>query len=56
MSIRLASLPSSSPALMREAHAVFASAFGIPFAPTFLLFLLGIVQVLPAMAGKSLHD
>ena len=54
MSIRIASLPSSSPALLREAHAVFAIAFGISLATTYLLFMVGIVQALPAMAGLML--
>jgi phosphatidylglycerophosphate synthase len=54
MSIRLASLPSSSPALIREAHAVFARAFGIAVAATSLLVLAGAVRALPAMAGLML--
>ena len=54
MSIRLASLPSSSPALIREAHAVFARAFGIAGAAASLLVLTGAVRALPAMAGLTL--
>jgi phosphatidylglycerophosphate synthase len=54
MSIRLALLPSSSPALIREAHAVFARAFGIAVAATSLLVLAGAVRALPAMAGLVL--
>jgi phosphatidylglycerophosphate synthase len=54
MSIRLASLPSSSPALIREAHAVFARAFGIAGVAASLLVLTGAVRALPAMAGLML--
>src|SRR5436305_118225 len=54
MSIRLASLPSSSPALIREAHAVFVRAFGIAGAAASLLILTGAVRALPAMAGLTL--
>jgi phosphatidylglycerophosphate synthase len=54
MSIRLASLPSSSPALIREAHAVFARAFGIAGTAASLLVFTGAVRALPAMAGLML--
>jgi phosphatidylglycerophosphate synthase len=54
MSIRLASLPSSSPALIREAHALFASAFGLAVGAISLLVCAGAVRTLPAIAGLML--
>ena len=54
MSIRLALLPSSSPALIREAHAVFVRAFGIAGTAASLLVLTGAVRALAAMAGLML--
>jgi len=54
MSIQLTLHSSTSPALIREAHAVFARAFGIAVAATSLLVLAGTVRVLPAMAGLVL--
>jgi phosphatidylglycerophosphate synthase len=54
MSIRTVPLPSPSPALMREAHAVFARAFGLAATATFLLVLGGAVRPLPGMAGLML--
>jgi len=49
-----APLPSSSLALMREAHVVFARSLGIAVATTLLLVLGGVVQTLPGMAGLML--
>jgi phosphatidylglycerophosphate synthase len=54
MSIRVTSLPSSSLALMREAHLVLARALGLAFAATALLVLGGAVRTLPGMAGLTL--
>jgi phosphatidylglycerophosphate synthase len=54
MSIRLALLPSSSPALIREARAVFVRAFGIAGTAASLLVLTGAVRALAAMAGLML--
>ena len=54
MSIRVTSLPSSSLALMREAHLVFARALGLAFAATVLLILDGVVRTLPGIAGLTL--
>jgi phosphatidylglycerophosphate synthase len=54
MSIRVTSLPSSSLALMREAHLVLARALGLAFAATALLILGGAVRTLPGMAGLTL--
>jgi phosphatidylglycerophosphate synthase len=54
MSIPLAPFPSSSPALIREAHAVFAGALGLAVAATIPLVLVGAVQALPGMAGLML--
>src|SRR5215472_9435719 len=54
MSIHAAPLPSSSLALMREAHSVFARYLGIAAAVTLLLVLGGAVQTLAAMAGLVL--
>ena len=54
MSIQVAPLPSSSLALMREAHLVFARSLGLAGVATLLLFLGGVVQILPGMAGLML--
>jgi phosphatidylglycerophosphate synthase len=54
MSIRVTSLPSSSLALMREAHLVSAGALGLAFVATALLILEGVVRALPGMAGLTL--
>ena len=54
MSIHAAPLPSSSLALMREAHVVFARSLGFAVVATFLLVLGGAVQTLAAMAGLIL--
>jgi phosphatidylglycerophosphate synthase len=54
MSIPLALLPSSSPALIREAHAAFAGALGLAVAAAISLVLGGAVQALPATAGLML--
>jgi phosphatidylglycerophosphate synthase len=54
MSIRLAALTPSSPALIREAHAVFARAFSIAVAATFALILVGAIRPLPATVGLML--
>jgi phosphatidylglycerophosphate synthase len=54
MSIRITPLPSSSLALMREAHLVFARSLGLAVAATLLLVLGGVVQTLPGMAGLML--
>jgi phosphatidylglycerophosphate synthase len=54
MSIRLALLPSSSPALIREAHAVFARAFGIAGTGGLSARPHGAVRALPALAGLML--
>jgi phosphatidylglycerophosphate synthase len=54
MSIRITPLPSSSLALMREAHLVFARSLGLAAAATLLLVLGGVVRTLPGMAGLML--
>ena len=54
MSIRLASLSSPSPALVREAHSLFARAFALAAAAISLLVCAGAVRTLPAMAGLML--
>jgi phosphatidylglycerophosphate synthase len=54
MSTQLALLPPSSPALIREAHAAFARAFGIAVAASALLVLGGAVGAQPATAGLML--
>jgi phosphatidylglycerophosphate synthase len=54
MSIRITPLPSSSLALMREAHLVFARSLGLAVAATLLLVLGGVVQTLPGIAGLML--
>jgi phosphatidylglycerophosphate synthase len=54
MSIHVAPLPSSSLALMREAHAVFARSLVFAVAATLLLVLGGVVQTLPGIAGMML--
>jgi phosphatidylglycerophosphate synthase len=54
MSMPLASFPSSSPALIREAHAAFAGALGLAVAAAISLVLGGAVQALPGMAGLTL--
>jgi phosphatidylglycerophosphate synthase len=54
MSIPLAPLPSSSPALIREAHAVFAGALGLAVAAVIPLVLAGAMQALPSIAGLML--
>jgi phosphatidylglycerophosphate synthase len=54
MSIRLALPPSCSPALTREAHAVFARALGIAGTAASLLVFTGAVRALPAIAGLML--
>jgi len=56
MSIEITPLPSSSRALMREAHAVFAWALGLAVMATLLLILGGAVQTLPGMAGLGLFS
>jgi phosphatidylglycerophosphate synthase len=54
MSIPLAPLSSSSPALIREAHAVFAGALGLAVAATIPLVLGGAMEALPGMLGLTL--
>jgi phosphatidylglycerophosphate synthase len=54
MSIRITPLPSSSLALMREAHLVFARSLGLAAAATLLLVLGGVLRTLPGMAGLML--
>jgi phosphatidylglycerophosphate synthase len=54
MSMHVTPLPSSSLALMREAHAVFARSVAMAVAATLLLVLGGVVQTLPGMAGLLL--
>ncbi len=54
MSIQLASLPSTAPALIREAHTLFARALGIAGTAACLLVLTGAVRTLPAMAALIL--
>ena len=54
MSIRITPLPSSSLALMREAHLVFARSLGLAAAATLLLVLGGVVRTLPGIAGLTL--
>src|SRR6516225_4447102 len=50
MSIRVSPLPTTSLALMREAHLVLARALGIAFVAAALLVLDGVVRTLPGMA------
>ena len=54
MSIRVSPLPTTSLALMREAHLVLARALGIAFVAAALLVLDGVVRTLPGMAGLTL--
>jgi phosphatidylglycerophosphate synthase len=54
MSIRITPLPSSSLALMREAHLAFARSLWLAAAATLLLVLGGVVRALPGMAGLIL--
>src|SRR5262249_6141597 len=54
MSIQLTLPSSSSPALIRESHAVFVRAFGIASTATFLLVLPGALRAFPAIAGLML--
>jgi phosphatidylglycerophosphate synthase len=54
MSIHVTPLPSSSLALMREAHLVFARSLGFAAAATVLLVLGGAMQTLPGVAGLML--
>jgi phosphatidylglycerophosphate synthase len=54
MSIHVTPLPSSSLALMREAHVVFAGSLGFAVAAMLLLVLGGAVHTLPGMAGLML--
>jgi len=54
MSIRVTPLPSSSLALMREAHLVFARSLGFAVAATLLLVLGGVLRTLPGIAGLML--
>jgi len=54
MSIPLAPLPSSSPALIREARGAFAGTLGLAVAAAISLVLGGAVQALPGMAGLML--
>ena len=54
MSIRVTPLQSSSLALMREAHLVFARSLGFAVAATLLLVLGGVLRTLPGIAGLML--
>jgi phosphatidylglycerophosphate synthase len=54
MSIHVTPLPSSSLALMREAHLVFTCSLGFAVAATLLLILGGVVRTLPGIAGLML--
>jgi phosphatidylglycerophosphate synthase len=54
MSIPITPLPSSSLALMREAHLVFARSLGLAVAATLLLVLGGVLRTLPGIAGLTL--
>ena len=54
MSIKITPLPSSSLALMREAHLAFARSLGLAAAATLLLILGGVLRALSGMAGLML--
>jgi phosphatidylglycerophosphate synthase len=54
MSIKVAPLPSSSLALMREARAVLICSVGLAVVTTLLLVLGGVLRTLPGIAGLIL--